>query len=150
MKDMEYLTEKDLDFFKKKAERGETVIIRLDPEQLLKLDINSFAGQYQSPINENEVRQWLEENHVILQSELVSGDLLQEAKSQETDKGINAADRSLARRLIELHLGDEQSKVIEYAIQKGLSEKQILSFMKEGYSAEKMREICDIMVGLNQ
>ncbi|MEE1032442.1 MAG: hypothetical protein U0L12_09920 [Ruminococcus sp.] len=38
MKDMELLTEKDMEYFRKKAKEGQVVILELSEEQLLHLD----------------------------------------------------------------------------------------------------------------
>ena len=38
MRDMEYLTEKDLPYFEKKVKKGEAVIIYIDPDALLEAE----------------------------------------------------------------------------------------------------------------
>ena len=40
--EIEYLTEKDLSYFRKKAEKGEAVILEIPPEILRSMDIKSF------------------------------------------------------------------------------------------------------------
>ena len=40
--EIEYLTEKDLSYFRKKAEKGEAVILEIPPEILRSMDIKSL------------------------------------------------------------------------------------------------------------
>lgn len=40
--EIEYLTEKDLPYFRKKAEKGEAVILEIPPEILRSMDIKSL------------------------------------------------------------------------------------------------------------
>lgn len=40
--EIEYLTEKDLSYFRKKAEKGEAVILEIPPEILRTMDIKSL------------------------------------------------------------------------------------------------------------
>jgi len=81
VQEIKYLTEKDMEYFYKLEEQGEAVIIRLEPEQLLSLDLSELDRRKMdegSEISEEEIRQWLqqhsselrqryEENEAVLQ-----------------------------------------------------------------------------------
>ena len=67
MKEMEYLTERDIEYFRKQAENGEAVIIELDPEVLLRLNLSDIMKPDRAePLSEEEIKNWLEENRAFM------------------------------------------------------------------------------------
>ncbi len=69
MHEIEYLTEKDLQYFRKKAANGEPVyILHLDPEVLVNLDTDSL-GEYEGEDGEltaEEMSAWLAHHHALI------------------------------------------------------------------------------------
>ena len=51
MRDMEYLTEKDLPYFEKKVKKGEAVIIYIDPDALLEEANMTIQEAYQEVLD---------------------------------------------------------------------------------------------------
>ncbi|MCD7884870.1 MAG: hypothetical protein LUI87_14375 [Lachnospiraceae bacterium] len=174
MQEVKYLTEKDMEYFYKLEEQGEAVIIRLEPEQLLSLDLSELdrrktdAG---SEISEEEIRQWLqqhsselrqryEENEAVLQEnrqlkEALGGKEKTNADtgSEKTASGRNVlidgkgGKQTLVRRLQEVRLNEEQTEIIDYAIQQGLGEEQLLVLLSDGWTTDEMRKLCMMFLG---
>ena len=77
MRDMEYLMEKDLPYFEKKAKDGEAVIIYIDPESLLNADevvdellaLEEKKRKQNSVVSEEELMRFLEEHRLLLGEE---------------------------------------------------------------------------------
>ena len=87
MRDMEYLTEKDLPYFEEKAKKGEAVIIYIDPDALLEaeeavgefLELEEQRRKDKAVISEEDLMGFLEDNHLLLS---------EEAKKSEKDDEI--------------------------------------------------------------
>ncbi len=148
MREMQYLSEKDLEYFEKLEEKGEAVIIRFTQEQLLTLDPEEiFGGQdKKQTINEQELQEWIkahkeelharyEENQAIIQE---NAGLKRQLHRDKPEK-----DMTLARRLLEINLDPAQSRVINDAISQGLDEQQILFLLKDNVTAEEMQRRCE-------
>ncbi|MCD7736359.1 MAG: hypothetical protein LUI07_05270 [Lachnospiraceae bacterium] len=63
MEELQYLTEKDMEYFEKLADVDEAVILRISPEELLSLDLSQFDNklgnkQGQQP-NLDEIKAWI-------------------------------------------------------------------------------------------
>lgn len=148
MKELQYLTEKDMDYFRKKAELGEAVIIQLDLPTLLTLDIDMFAAIYPEP-SEDEVMQWLSDNSAFLKEihqNLEEGDKDDTEETQNLEMERRQDNNTLAGRMLQMQLDDEQRHIIADAIESGLSERQILSFLKPDYTTEQMRAIYEVLI----
>ncbi|MCD7744118.1 MAG: hypothetical protein LUI13_02300 [Lachnospiraceae bacterium] len=173
MQEIKYLTEKDMEYFYKLEEQGEAVIIRLEPEQLLSLDLSELDRRKKdadSNISEEEVRQWLqqhsselqqryEENEAVLQEnrqlrEALGGNEKTNAdiNHQEIAIGRNALQdgrggkQTLVRRLQEVRLNEEQTGIIDYAIEKGMGEEQLLILLRDGWTTDEMRKLCEMFL----
>ncbi|MCD8103982.1 MAG: hypothetical protein LUF35_03020 [Lachnospiraceae bacterium] len=173
MQEIKYLTEKDMEYFYKLEEQGEAVIIRLEPEQLLSLDLSELDRRKtnaDSEISEEEVRQWLqqhsselrqryEENEAVLQENRQLRDALGE--NEKTNADISNQDiasgrsalqegrggkQTLVRRLQEVRLNEEQTEIIDYAIEKGMGEAQLLILLRDGWTTDEMRKLCEMLL----
>jgi len=93
MHEIEYLTEKDLQYFRKKAANGEPVyILHLDPEVLVNLDTDSLgtdAGE-DGEMTAEEMSYWLSRHHALI-SEAEA-----EKQAQEREKEKEAAGNAAA------------------------------------------------------
>ncbi|MCD8154371.1 MAG: hypothetical protein LUF78_06780 [Clostridiales bacterium] len=174
MQEIKYLTGKDMEYFYKLEEQGEAVIIRLEPEQLLSLDLSELDRRKKDADNKisvEEVRQWLqqqsselrqryEENETVLQENQQLRDALGESgetnidiSHQELSSGRGAlpdgrgGKQILVRRLQEVRLNEEQTEIIEYAIQQGLGEEQLLVLLSDGWTIDEMRKLCEMFLG---
>ncbi|MCD7957389.1 MAG: hypothetical protein LUG93_16920 [Lachnospiraceae bacterium] len=174
MDEIKYLTEKDMEYFYKLEEQGEAVIIRLEPEQLLSLDLSDLDRRKKDAggeISEEEVRQWLqqhaselqqryEENEAVLQENRQlrgalggSGETNADISHQELSSGKSAlpdgkgGKQALVRRLQEVRLNEEQTEIIDYAIQQGLGEDQLLALLGDGWTVDEMRKLCMMFLG---
>ncbi len=150
MREMQYLSEKDLEYFEKLEEKGEAVIIRFTQEQLLTLDPEEIFGgsEKKQTIDEQELQEWIEahkeelharyeENQAIIRENTGLKRLL------NGDKHKPEKDMTLARRLLEVNLDPAQSRVINDAISQGLDEQQILFLLQDNLTAEEMQRRCE-------
>lgn len=149
MRELNYLTEKDLAYFEKKAEEGKAVILRIDPEELLRMDLEqAFAEEKDEPITEEEVRRWLEENDLLIgEPETNEEEQEDQEKTVEQLPEMTKAGQAdtLAQRLQKIRLDEEQLQVLKEAIEDGLGEKEILSFLKPEFTAKKMRMVMELL-----
>ncbi len=174
MQEIKYLTEKDMEYFYKLEEQGEAVIIRLEPEQLLSLDLSELDRRKtdaDSEISEEEIRQWLqqhslelrkryEENEIVLQENRQMRIALDGgAESHGTDEAVRKTDlhsanagknnrEAIIKLLQQKKLDDEQANIINEAILAGLDEKQLLAMLMDGMTAEKMRKMYEIFLSM--
>ena len=89
MHEIEYLTEKDLQYFRKKAANGEPVyILHLDPEVLVNLDTDSLGkdADEDGEMTAEEMSYWLSRHHALI-SEAEA-----EKQAKEREKEKEAAD----------------------------------------------------------
>ena len=93
MHEIEYLTEKDLQYFRKKAGSGEPVyILHLDPEVLVNLDTDSLGtdANEDGEMTAEEMSYWLSRHHALI-SEAEA-----EKQAQEREKEKEAAGNAAA------------------------------------------------------
>ena len=69
MKEVEFLTEKDMPYFRKKAEEGEVIILEIPPKELLGINVTELlqretAGEV---IDTTELKEWIGQNRPFLQ-----------------------------------------------------------------------------------
>ena len=92
MRDMEYLTEKDLPYFEEKAKKGEAVIIYIDPDALLEaeeavgefLELEEQRRKDKAVISEEDLMGFLEDNHLLLSEEAKKSEkLIRENKEMQ-------------------------------------------------------------------
>ena len=88
MHEIEYLTEKDLQYFRKKAANGEPVyILHLDPEVLMNLDADSLGkDEEDGEMTAEEMSYWLSRHHALISEKEA------EERAQERQKEKEAAD----------------------------------------------------------
>lgn len=143
MKEIEFLTEKDLPYFRKKAEEGEVAILEIPPKQLLHMDLRELlqGRDAASEIDPTEVQKWISDNRSLLQEEYEKGvqEVATQAKSEVYFEGA-----ALADRLAEIELTPEKRAVIERAINLNFSEPILLFllsdyFIKDDVTAEEMQ-----------
>ena len=94
MHEIEYLTEKDLQYFRKKAANGEPVyILHLDPEVLVNLDTDSLGkdAEENGEMTAEEMSYWLSRHHALISEKEA------EKQAQEREKEKEAADAADVR-----------------------------------------------------
>ncbi|MCC8103983.1 MAG: hypothetical protein LIP11_17620 [Clostridiales bacterium] len=125
-----------------------------------------------SEISEEEILQWLqqhlpelrqryEENEVVMQENRKLRDAL--GRNGETNAGIDISHQELSsgrstlpdgrggkqtliRRLQEVRLNEEQTEIIDYAIGKGMGEEQLLILLRDGWTTDEMRKLCEMFL----
>ena len=109
MKDMEYLTEKDMPYFREKAKKGEAVIIYIDPDSLLGsgeqiLELLEECQEKKSILTEERLKQFLSENKLLLSEEalrsrkiLEENEMLQQYIDGKTKELEEADDKDKAQ-----------------------------------------------------
>ncbi|MCD7956797.1 MAG: hypothetical protein LUG93_13835 [Lachnospiraceae bacterium] len=162
-----------MEYFYKLEEQGEAVIIRLEPEQLLSLDpseLDRRKADANGEISEEEVMQWLqqhsselrqkyEENEAVMQENRQLREGLEGNKKtnvdidrEKTAFGRNVfitgkgGKQTLTRRLQEVRLNEEQTKIIDYAIRKGMGEEQLLILLRDEWTTDEMRKLCEMFL----
>ena len=98
MEQLTYLSEKDLEYFEKLEEKGEAVIIRIDPTVLVKLNIDELEeiDTEKEPLTGEQLQVWLEKNNALI---------LQKQESKAAD--------------------EQKRKILEKAKEEGFSESEI-------------------------
>lgn len=153
MKEVEFLVEKDLPYFREKAEKGEVVILELSPKELLQMDLTELLKREEDgeKINLEELQEWLEKNRADLR-EKYQENMGQAARSAGRAPGGSVPSGSaLAERLLEVELNAEKRKIIEEGINRQLPEPALLYllndyFVREDTNADEMRKM---LVGLD-
>ncbi len=169
--DLQFLTEKDLEYFKRLQETGEALILTISDEDLLSLDF-SVPEEKEKPENEGEIisqaeltawvkehraefskradenRKIQKENESLREEIDAVGEIKEEneitdAPSPKREKPAS----SLTERLMEVHLDEKQADIINQAILAGLDEQLILMLLDGNLSAEEMRKLLEVFAG---
>ncbi len=148
MREMQYLSEKDMEYFEKLEEAGEAVILRFTEEQLLALDPEEIFGgsDKKQAVDEQELQTWIEEHKEELHTRYEENQaILQENAGLRRflHGGRPRKDMTLASRLLEVTLDADQRRVINDAISQGLDEQQILFLLRDNLTAKEMRRRCE-------
>ena len=162
MKEMEYLTERDIEYFRKQAENGEAVIIELDPEVLLRLNLSDIMKPDRAePLSEEEIKNWLEENRAFMKNVYDENMKIQEETDsimeelsgvEKSDKGdLSLSKMDVPGMLSSISLSPEQWEVIRWAINDtNMTNKQIGAILRPELSADLMREMCEVFIKGNE
>lgn len=79
-----------------------------------------------------------ETNAAIRHQELSSGrNVLPDGKSGK---------QTLVSRLQEVRLNEEQTEIIDYAIGKGMGEEQLLILLRDVWTTDEMRRLCEMFL----
>lgn len=143
MKDMEYLDEKDLEYWKKKEQDGEAVIIFLNPERLLSLDIRELLPERnRNPPEEAEVCRWLRENRVITGENTREENRIRKENEclKRQEKGEDVGE-ILADWLKRADLDEERIAVVEEAIRQGVEKELLLFMIREDLETTQVKDI---------
>lgn len=137
MKDMELLTEKDLEYFRKEEEEGRAVILEISEQQLLHLDFSQWLNRKPDEIRKEEVLEWLQKNRNEFQ------DIYDREKKNDGNIRPKQFDgvmyRTLAEWLQEHEISEEQYEVIRQAVQRYFTEEQILELLQMEEEQERKR-----------
>ena len=149
MKEIEFLTEKDLPYFRKKEKTGEAIIIEISEEDLLQMDTKDLlrresAGEI---INRDELQKWIDGNMPFFHQEY------EKAHKRIDIPAEKGQGKSLAERLIEVELSPDKRSVIEMAILNHMPEASLLYLLSDYYldaavSADEMQEMCNALIAI--
>ncbi len=171
---IQFLTEKDLEYFQKLAEQGEAVILTISEEDLLSLDFSKPVKSLENEqINTQEeldqwVRQYREEFRRLygdsqktvresqqIREQIEAGETsneevqmnqTQEAKQKPSGRETAGTASNLVERLAEVQLDPEKTEIINRAFRSGLNDRTILLLLQDGNTADEMREMCDLFI----
>ena len=138
MIEIQLLTEKDMEYFRKKAEEGSAVILELTEEQLLRLDFSYWRDREPDTIKEAEIIQWLQENQIEIQK-LYDGTQKKETIEEEIEHVEGERYSTLAEWMLSHELTETQYSDVRQMICKGYTEKQILLFLLVGSEMDNRR-----------
>ncbi|MDY3998250.1 MAG: hypothetical protein SOY73_03965 [Blautia sp.] len=128
MKDMELLTEKDLEYFRKKAEEGQVVILELSKEQLLNLDFSRWMNREVNTIEEVEVMEWLQKRRSMIKRLY---DVVQNT-TEDIRQNTDGRCKSLIEWMQNHKLSNEGYETVRQAIREGFTEEQLLTLLSFG------------------
>ena len=149
MKDMEYLTEKDLPYFKEKAAKGEALILYIDPDALLGsgeqiLEMLDSCQEKKSVLTEERLKQFLDENRLLLSEEAVrSRKILEE--NEKLQQFIDGKTQEL-----EETNDKKKTKVKDYFKNSSVSSDDLTLLRKaveDGFTDDEIRILMDSSLG---
>ena len=159
MRDMEYLTEKDLPYFEEKAKKGEAVIIYIDPDALLEaeeavgefLELEEQRRKNKAAISEEDLMGFLEDNHLLLSEEAKKSEkLIRENKElqdtidkmEKTLENMRERDKRPVEKIIAGADGDsDMLAIIRKAISDGFTDDEIRMVTDPDLQTEKRDEL---------
>lgn len=159
MRDMEYLTEKDLPYFEEKAKKGEAVIIYIDPDALLEaeeavgefLELEEQRRKDKAVISEEDLMGFLEDNHLLLSEEAKKSEkLIRENKElqdtidkmEKTLENMRERDKRPVEKIIAGADGDnDMLAIIRKAISDGFTDDEIRMVTDPDLQTEKREEL---------
>ena len=159
MRDMEYLTEKDLPYFDEKAKKGEAVIIYTDPDALLEAEeavgeflyLEEQRRRSAAAISEEELMAFLEENHLLLSEEAKKQEkLIREnkelqdmiAEEEKILENMREKDKQPVEKIIAASDGDaDMLATIRKAIGDGFTDDEIRMVTVPDLNPEKRSEL---------
>ena len=159
MRDMEYLTEKDLPYFEKKVKKGEAVIIYIDPDALLEaeeavgkfLELEEQRRKDKAVISEEDLMGFLEDNHLLLSEEAKKSEkLIRENKEmqdtidkmEKTLENMRERDKRPVEKIIAGADGDsDMLAIIRKAISDGFTDDEIRMVTDPDLQTEKRDEL---------
>ena len=159
MRDMEYLTEKDLPYFEKKVKKGEAVIIYIDPDALLEaeeavgkfLELEEQRRKDKAVISEEDLMGFLEDNHLLLSEEAKKSEkLIREnkelqnliAEKEKTLENMRERDKRSVEKIIAGADGDsDMLAIIRKAISDGFTDDEIRMVTDPDLQTEKREEL---------
>ena len=121
MKNIEYLSERDLKYFEKKEALGEAIIIRIEPEALLSLDLDALFQDRpkDQTLSAEELESFLQGNpSATRQKEPARSAEWHNPSEIETD-------------LLNIHLSPNQQQKLIHMINGGASDEELRNLMKE-------------------
>ena len=159
MRDMEYLTEKDLPYFEKKVKKGEAVIIYIDPDALLEaeeavgefLELEEQRRKDKAVRSEEDLMGFLEDNHLLLSEEAKKSEkLIRENKEmqdtidkmEKTLENMRERDKRPVEKIIAGADGDsDMLAIIRKAISDGFTDDEIRMVTDPDLQTEKRDEL---------
>ena len=144
MRDMEYLTEKDLPYFEKKAKTGEVVIIYIDPEALLQADtavdellaIEEEKQKTKTNVSDEELMAFLEKHRLLLDEE-AKKNLIVIRENEELQKLLDEQEKKLAK------MRERKKPSVEEIIESADRNQDMLSLIRraiqEGFTDDEIR-----------
>lgn len=158
MEGIEILSPRDLEYFRKKAEKDPDIkFIRLTEQELLHLDIEKVMKETEEQIIDAEsVCEWVRKNKDTLRADYEeSQELLKECKEIEQTIGRNGkkADvengKEKAEDAIRKMDDDERRKIVYEAIQAGLDEEEVDMILKMKDTVQ-MRMLCETLIKMKR
>lgn len=143
MRDMDYLTEKDIPYFEEKAKKGEAVIIYLDPDALLEsgddleklLESVTGSDPKNGELTSDHIEQFLKRHKVILDEEAFRAkakiteneDLMRyiEQQKKQLEGQQEKGKESIRKNLERSDLSQEEKELFQQALKDGFTEDEL-------------------------
>lgn len=158
MEGIEILSPRDLEYFRKKAEKDPDIkFIQLTEQELLHLDIEKVMKETEEQIIDAEsVCEWVRKNKDTLRADYEeSQELLKECKKIEQMIGRDGQKTDVENRkekaedAIRKMDDDEKRKIVYEAIQAGLDEKEVDMILKMKDTVQ-MRMLCEMLMKMKR
>lgn len=158
MEGIEILSPRDLEYFRKKAEKDPDIkFIQLTEQELLHLDIEKVMKETEEQIIDAEsVCEWVRKNKDTLRADYEeSQELLKECKKIEQTIGRDGQKTDVENRkekaedAIRKMDDDEKRKIVYEAIQAGLDEEEVDMILKMKDTVQ-MRMLCETLMKMKR
>lgn len=158
MEGIEILSPRDLEYFRKKAEKDPDIkFIQLTEQELLHLDIEKVMKETEEQIIDAEsVCEWVRKNKDTLRADYEeSQELLKECKKIEQTIGRDGQKTDVENRkekaedTIRKMDDDEKRKIVYEAIQAGLDEEEVDMILKMKDTVQ-MRMLCETLIKMKR
>lgn len=158
MEGIEILSPRDLEYFRKKAEKDPDIkFIQLTEQELLHLDVEKVMKETEEQIIDAEsVCEWVRKNKDNLRADYEeSQELLKECKKIEQTIGRDGQKTDVenakekAEDAIRKMDDDEKRKIVYEAIQAGLDEEEVDMILKMKDTVQ-MRMLCETLIKMKR
>lgn len=127
--EMRYLTEKDMEYFRKRAALGQVVILEIDAKKLLEMDLKELEVPKGKRVSEDEILKWMKTHECLIEEEHQKREQIR--KENETIQEALDPDKKRKDAYEQTEVITEQKKIVEQAIKEGIPE-ELLKILRRG------------------
>lgn len=147
MNEIEFLTEKDIPYFENLAKEGKAVIVRIDPEKLLRLDLDQIEPNTQWTLP--ELHEWLQEHQAEMAEKAAEAEAVikenEEMKQKLAMRESQKSEEKLLAALSSGTLSKEQSDQLIGMIDQNISEDVLAGLIGKGLTPDMLIRIANLM-----
>ncbi len=153
MRNLEYLTQEDLPYFRRMAKQGEVIIIELDPVILMDIDIEAlFADiEEENTLTEETLQSWIAAHPALLkrqqkQVEAESG-MQEERKHGQSPENSRDKEQTIEAVLMSGTLDEEQMEILLAAVGEGFTDEELYMLLDMVQNTENMKAAFQELLG---